>query len=365
MGSHILDSYFDSGNSGIVYCFVRNKNNKDSMLRLKEQLNFYFGKKYDNYFGDKIKVIEADTSLDNFGLSETDYNNLANDIDIVINSAAIVKHYGDYNKFYNINVTGTKNLIAFCEKFNKKLYHISTTSVSGLGLPENSLKQEKNITYFSEKDLYKNQNLNNTYLQTKFEAEKIILDEVSNNKLNATIFRMGNISNRYLDGKFQINANENAFVNRIKAIIKLGIIQNGFKNHSTEFAPVDFCAKAIINLIQSNPKFTIFHIFNNKLISFIDLVNFINELNIKVDFVTDEEFSKKVSNYLKDPILKNDISGIVTDLDSEKKFKIVSNILMDCNFSAKYLNTIGFNWPEINKEYITKYIEYFKNINLL
>ena len=49
------------------------------MLRLKEQLNFYFGKKYDNYFGDKIKVIEADTSLDNFGLSETDYNNLAND----------------------------------------------------------------------------------------------------------------------------------------------------------------------------------------------------------------------------------------------------------------------------------------------
>lgn len=95
------------------------------------------------------------------------------------------------------------------------------------------------------------------------------------------------------------------------------------------------------------------------------MVNFINELNIKVDFVTDEEFSKKVSNYLKDPILKNDISGIVTDLDSEKKFKIVSNILMDCNFSAKYLNTIGFNWPEINKEYITKYIEYFKNINLL
>ena len=46
-------------------------------------------------------------------------------------------------------------------------------------------------------------------------------------------------------------------------------------------------------------------------------------------------------------------------------FKIVSNILMDCDFSVQYLNKIGFNWPEINKEYITKYIEYFKNINLL
>ena len=97
----------------------------------------------------------------------------------------------------------------------------------------------------------------------------------------------------------------------------------------------------------------------------MDLISFINELNIKVDFVTNKEFSKKVSLYLKDPILKNDISGIVTDLDSSKKFKIVSNILMDCDFSVKYLNEIGFNWPEINKEYITKYIEYFKNINLL
>lgn len=63
--------------------------------------------------------------------------------------------------------------------------------------------------------------------------------------------------------------------------------------------------------------------------------------------------------------MKNDISRIVTDLDSAKKFKIVSNILMDCDFSVQYLNKIGFNWPEINKEYITKYIEYFKNINLL
>lgn len=365
LGSHILDSYFSTNNIGTIYCFVRNKNNKEPIARLKEQLNFYFGNKYDDYFGTKIKVIKADTSLNNFGLSENEYNDLANNIDIVINSAAIVKHYGDYNKFYNINVVGTKNLINFCEKFNKKLYHISTTSVSGLGLPENSFKQEKNIIYFGEKDLYKNQNLNNTYLQTKFEAEKIILEEVSNNKLNATIFRMGNISNRYIDGKFQINANENAFVNRIKAIVKLGVIQNGFKKHSTEFAPVDFCANAIINLIQSNPDFTIFHIFNNKLISFVNLIKFINELDIKVDFVTNKDFSKKVSLYLKDPILKNDISGIVTDLDSAKKFKIVSNILMDCDFSVQYLNKIGFNWPEINKEYITKYIEYFKNINLL
>lgn len=365
LGAHILDAYFSSNNSGSVYCIIRVKNEKNPKQRLKEILNFYFGNKYDNYFDDRIKVIIADTTKCNFELDNSEYENLSKKIDIVINSAALVKHYGDYDKFYSINVLGTKNIVEFCEKYNKKLYHISTTSVSGLGLPENSIKQSKDITHFSEQDLYKNQNLNNTYLQTKFEAEKVILNEIINNKLNATIFRIGNISSRYLDGKFQINTTENAFVNRIKSILKLGAIQNGFKKHATEFAPVDFCAKAIINLIQSNPKFTVFHIFNNNLISFVDLVKFINELNIKVDFVTDKEFSKKVTSFLKNPILKNEITGIVTELDSNKKFKIVSNILMDSNFSVSYLKQIGFNWPEINKQYITKYIEYLKQINFL
>ena len=363
LGAHILDRYFSSGNSGIVYCMVRIKNKNNPEQRLKDILHFYFGEKYDSYFGNQIKIVTGDISQKNFGLEFSKYENLANNIDIVINSAALVKHYGDYHKFYLMNVIGTKNVVEFCEKYHKKLYHISTTSVSGLGLPENNQKQVNEITYFSEKDLYKNQNLNNTYLQTKFEAEKIILEEVANRNLKATIFRMGNISNRYLDGKFQINATENAFVNRIKAILKLGVIQNGFKKHSTEFAPVDFCADAIIKLIQSNPKFTIFHIFNHNLISFVDLVKFINELNIDVKFVTDKEFSEKVTAFLKNPILKNEIAGIVTDLDTNKKFKIISNILMKADFSASYLKQLGFNWPVIDKEYITKYVEYFKQTN--
>ena len=37
----------------------RNKNNKEPIARLKEQLNFYFGNKYDDYFGTKIKIIKS------------------------------------------------------------------------------------------------------------------------------------------------------------------------------------------------------------------------------------------------------------------------------------------------------------------
>lgn len=363
LGAHILDAFLSTQKDAKIYCLVRNKNNLNPLERLKDTLQFYFPDKYTEDFDTRIKVINADLTKPKMGLDETTLKELSQEISVVINSAALVKHYGDYSKFNLINVIGTQNIIKFCKKYNKKLYHISTTSVSGMGLPENNLTQNKNITYFAEKDLFKNQNLNNAYIKTKFEAEKIVLEETLHG-LNACIFRMGNISNRFTDAKFQRNAHENAFVNRIGYVLKLGVIQNGFKEHATEFAPVDLCATAIMKIIESDPNFTVFHIFNDKLIKFTSLINFINDLGMPLDFVCDKDFSEKVTYFLNDPKLKNEISGIVTDLDSNKLFRLNANILLDSDFSISYLRKLGFEWPEIDENYIRKYMDYFKCIGL-
>ena len=81
--------------------------------------------------------------------------------------------------------------------------------------------------------------------------------------------------------------------------------------------------------------------------------------------VSDRKFSKKVNEFLKDPILKNEVSGIITDLNSKKLFRLNANILLDSKFSSKYLQKLGFVWPQIDENYIRKYITYFKEINLL
>lgn len=362
LGAHILDEYLSSEKNGIAYCFVRRKNLGNPEERLQKTLNFYFGAKHDKHFNKRIKVITADLISSDFGLNISDYNDLGNKIDIVINSAALVKHFGSYDEFSKINVSGTENLITFCKKFNKKLYHISTTSVSGIGIPENNIENTTNTLYYNEKNLYIGQNLNNTYIKTKFEAERLILEELSSG-LDACIFRMGNITNRYSDAKFQFNVSENAFVNRIKAILKLQVLQEEFLQHSTEFAPVDLCSTAIIKIIQSNPKFNVFHIFNDNLVSFKDLVYYLNKLNMNLNFVSDKAFSNKVKEYLNNPVFKNEISGIITDLDKDKIFKLHVNILLDSSFTTEYLSKIGFKWPIISKNYITKYIKYFKKIN--
>ncbi len=68
---------------------------------------------------------------------------------------------------------------------------------------------------FKESDLYIGQNISGIYTITKFEAEKIVLKAIKSG-LNAQILRMGNITNRYSDGVFQQNVEENAFAKKTK-----------------------------------------------------------------------------------------------------------------------------------------------------
>lgn len=358
LGAHILDNFLSTSN-GKIYCLIRKKSLLDPEERLRKTLNFYFGDKYDNEFNNRIVVVNGDIINKNLSLSADELNDLASNIDVVIHSAALVKHYGSFEQFNGINVLGTQNVIDFCIKFDKKLYYASTLSIAGIS------NYKKTINYFSENNFYVNQNLNNVYLYTKFEAEKLIYENILNNKLSACVLRIGNITNRYSDGKFQINASENAFVNRIKSILKLGVIQNKFLEHAVEFSPVDLCAEAIMKIIYSNPEFTTFHIYNNQFIRFDTLLAYLNSLDIHLKPVSDEEFSKTVTRFLNSDSLRNEISGIITDLDKNKLLSLINNTVPTSEFTTTYLKLINFEWPKIDIEYLKKYIKYFNSIKYI
>jgi thioester reductase-like protein len=55
---------------------------------------------------------------------------IPNDVQTVIHTAATVKHYGSYQYFYDVNVQGTKNVVDYAKSINAKMIHISTLSVS-------------------------------------------------------------------------------------------------------------------------------------------------------------------------------------------------------------------------------------------
>ena len=360
LGAHILEQLILK-KANKIYCIVREKSSMDPENRLKKNMEFYFGDKYNHLLGNKIIVIDGDITDKKLGQNDENFEQLAQDIDCVIHTAAIVKHYGNFKNFNDTNVEGTINVMEFCKQFHKKLYYVSTLSVSG-----NIMKEDENqeIIEFKENEFYIGQDLNNVYVYTKFEAEKKIFEGIHDG-LDACILRVGNITNRTSDGRFQINVSENAFISRIKSILKLGVIQDKFSQHALEFTPVDSCAEAIVKILQDNPKFTVFHLFNNNFIKIDKLLEILNKLDEKIVPVTDDEFKEKINIALKDKYLRNEINGIVTDLDENKLLNLINYIIPNCEFTQKYLKTIGFTWPRIEEEYIKKYIEYFRKINYI
>lgn len=364
VGSHVLAKLLTQTKCNI-YCLIRTKNNIDSKTRLLDILKFYFGKKYNKYISKRIFIIDGDISDNHFGLNDTDYSELGKNIDCVINSAALVKHYGQLGLFNKVNVIGVQNIIDFCSDFETKLIHLSTLSVSGNITDSNEFMTYSEQKQFSEQNLYINQDLSNVYVRTKFIAERLILEKIIKDNLNAKIIRLGNITNRFSDGAFQINISENAFLNRLTSFLKLGCFPDYLADNYFEFTPVDICADAIVKLTMHKNPFTVFHLYNNNYVFFNELPKLFDKLHIPFKVVSKDEFNDKVKEFLNDESRKNEISSIIRDYKNNKELQYYNNIHVENNFTNKFLKKLLFKWPKINEKYTRKFMAYLKSINYI
>ncbi len=355
LGSHLLANIIDTTNS-IVYCLVRGKKEVPPELRLKLVLQEYFGEKYSDCLGKRIIVVEGDIELQNLTKKPENRIILLNNIDTVIHSAANVKHFGDDEAFYKANIQGTKNITDFCVEYNKKLIHISTLSVSGNILEGGHITQKyinEEIEY-DETKLNVGQNLENIYAFSKFKAEEYVIRKIKNG-LNAKIMRIGNITGRMKDGKFQINANENAFVGRIKSIIDMRMVPNNLYDFDIEFTPVDKLSEAIILLSKIENSNNVFHVYNINHVKLNRFIEILNSIGYHVSIVDKEKFAERILEIKKMNEFKT-ISGIAIDLDENNNLQYETNIKIKSESTLNILKKLGFKWPEIYEEYICKFI---------
>ena len=327
-----------------IYCLIRNKNNINPTERLKEKINFYYPNADIDKYKDRVTILEGNLLDKNFGLSDDEYNNLLNTIDVCIHSAALVKHYGDYNLFHQTNVVSTEKVIEFCNAGHSTLEYISTISVSGFGLVDTPIAE------FSENNLYIGQNYkDNVYVHSKFEAEYLIIEACKNTNLVASIYRIGNLSNRYSDGVFQENAAENSSLNRIIACINLGCYPKELEYFNLEFSPVDVCAKNIVALMNCQDKnLKIYHLYNDNFTDFEKINKILKKNNINLKSVTAKDFK---DNLLSD---KNNYFGFANLINNT----ITNNLKITNQITKDILLKNNLYWPEINSAYIQKIINY-------
>lgn len=365
LGAHVLDKFLEKEN-GIVYCAIRKEPGLTLEEKVLNKLKFYFGNKYNDYLGKRIIIVNADLTQNELGMSNENIEKIFKNIDCVINCAAKVSHYGNYNEYRKVNVEGIENLLKICIKYNKRFYQISTLSVSGNSLVDQSYIEQsfKNDVTFKENNFYINQSLDNVYVRSKFEAEKIVLQYI-NKGADGYICRVGNLMNRFSDGKFQPNVDENAFIGRLNSLAKIGCIPDYLLKSYMEFTPVDRCAEAIIKLVQyPTEQNRIFHLYNNNHVNTDDFIKVLRKYK-NISVVSNTEFLNKIDKLLTQKDFSNILSGILRDFDKNRKLVYESKIKLDAKFTNEYLSKIDFKWPKIDDEYLEKFINYFWQIGYI
>ena len=364
IGIHLLHELMKTTDSK-VYCLVRSKKEQKAEDRLIEQYKFYFKENIKKLLGKRIFVVEGNISKDNIGLNNDDINKIKSEVKTLIHTAARVKHYGEYEVFNQINVEGTRNVTKFAFENDLRLIHTSSISVSRNYL----VKQDNRNVEFSENNLYIGQNyMDNVYVHSKFEAEKIVLEYMEKG-LKAQIHRIGILSGRYQDGMFQENITENAFYTRIKSMVVLGAVSEEMLKQKIEFTPVDSCCCAIIalakNTIADN---RIFHLYNHNFIEIEEIIDVLRKFNINIETVSEKELESRIIE-----ISKSDKSqilfGIINDLNNTKTSTTSINYNFSVNikseFTLKYLKVLKKEWNRIDKNYIRKIVNYMRDVKFI
>lgn len=346
LGIHILKALLQYPINNI-YCLVRGNEEKFAQKRLNDLYEFYFNESI--YNNNKIKVIYGDITKSYLGLNECLYNDLVENVDTVIHTAATVKHYGNKETFKEINVIGTQNIIDFCKISKSKLHYMSTISVSGQTV------MGKDNEYFTENDFWIGQNYNdNVYIESKFEAEYLVLKNILEGNLYAKIYRIGNLTGRYQDGVFQKNIESNAFYTKLKTIIDLKKIPKDIVDIDIDFTPVDLATNAILKVIfKDNSKQIIYHLYNNETLNINQLIILLNKLGQNIDIITKNEFEE---------ITDKNAKTFLYDIYSTKSKQ---NVEILNSITQKRLKELSFKWNIIDVIYLEKIIQYMKKVNFI
>ncbi|MGG0657216.1 amino acid adenylation domain-containing protein [Rummeliibacillus pycnus] len=283
LGSHILYDLLKNTDSH-VYCLTRAKSIDEAKKRLVEMLKYYFGELPEAWLS-RISPVLGDLSQEALGLTFETRMELEATLDMIIHSAADVRHFGDESHFNNVNINGTKALLNLVkENTGIRFIYIST-----IGVPDDLAHSNLWEEYINTKPTYFSHNLENVYTSSKFEAEKLIFKAMEEGTL-ATVCRMGNLTGHSVTGNFQKNIETNAFYRMLKAVMTLGKIPE--YTSLVDFTPVDLASRSIVELAMNNQTIRrTFHIVDPEPITFVQFISSLKELGYDIDLVDTESFS--------------------------------------------------------------------------
>lgn len=350
LGCNLLNTLLTTTNYSI-FLLVRASSDEEAFERINEKYKFYFDHYLNQFQNKRLFVFSGNLEKKDLGVSKETYQTLITQIDSIIHSAALTKHYGEYDTFYLANVQATCNLLELSKLTKLKHFHyISTSSV----LNEGYIPNCDHYVFTEDDDGDNLEDRSNIYVKTKYEGEKIVM-KYRKLGIIGTIYRVGNLAFNAQSHRGQENIEENGFFTRLKCLIHLRMVAPEIGME--EISQVDLTAQAIVKLfdVKGLENYT-FHVFNPKLCNLGDVLCQDNSLNVKL--VTINQFITTIINLLDNKEYNKSIELFLLHrrwLNEQHRYTTNIRILQDR--TQFILKQLGFEWGTVTNEDVREYIK--------
>jgi len=367
LGIHVLKELIDRDDVTAIYCLVRAEDTEKAERRLKRLLFYYYGKNFKELFGTRLHVVLGDVTQDLTSLLPATVpcgslqtpatvpcgspQGTSSLIDTVINCAAVVKHFSSGTEIEDVNVGGAQRCVDFCLKTGARLTHISTYSTAGLSV--NGVPSPETIQ--TEQTLYYGQFMENRYVHSKFLAERIVLDAVARQGLSGKVMRVGNLAPRSTDGEFQINAQTNSAMGRVRVFKMLGCYPYEMTDQPMEFSPINEVARAIVLLSETPRECCLFHPFNNHYVHFGDVMQELRLIGNAPQQVETADYELAMNQAKSDPQKVRLLQSLIAYQDMAHGQQ-TADIKTDNRYTTQVLYRLGFQWTVTSWDYVDRFL---------
>lgn len=330
-----------------AYILIRAKNSKVVLERKSALIKSIFSKSERIKVYRRLQAIRGNLLKDNLGLSRKDLRKLQDSVDTIYHCAAIREFGLGLDTIRKVNVGGTENLLRLALAWKdrgrlKNVNHISTAYVAG---------DYKGTFYETQLDV--SQKFNNTYEQSKFEAEKTVL-KYREKGLPVDIYRPSIITDA-----FAVNRENLSMAFKFLTIFTLQLFRSIPADRSARFnlVPVDTVSKAIylISTTKDRPLNQNYHIVNPRSLKVDTLLDLLSSTVgfKKPRLISAARFRMEDLT----PVQRRLIEGFMPYLNQRLSF--------DMKNASSILRRYKFKIPGMTKKLLVKAFRHYQSSGLI
>ncbi|MFE5619677.1 thioester reductase domain-containing protein, partial [Streptomyces sp. NPDC056524] len=326
-----------------VHCLVRGDDPAQARARLRENLERY--QVWDAVDADRLSVIVGDLAEPRLGLSDEDFDRLAETVDVVYHNGAQVHWLHPYQSLKASNVGGTEEVLRLAARHRTvPVHYVSTVGVFEGAVTAGVPLKVSDPTGPAER-------LPSGYLQSKWVAEQVV--ELARERgLPVSVYRVDVISGDQDNGACQTSD----FVwLSLKGLLQAGAVPAdvGGRFH---LLPVDYVSAAILRISgRSTAAGRTFHLFNRSSVSLRECVGRLRSLGYSLDEVDWETWRERV-----DADRTNAITPLLHAFEMMTADTDTFYPAMDTTETDAELAGSGIECPALTEELFRKYVSFFR-----